>query len=149
VESKQVTAVAIVAGGALVIYAGVTGYHLDDALRVIAGKEPKQAPRSWFGVRKGLATPGSKTGASPLGYEWKNGYLESLDTSKFPAIDHNSPDYQTGSNGQRHIRVGGFDYYDPQNSPDYIPPPQGEGRNPDGSISTTAANANNYGVVNI
>lgn len=148
-KSKQFVAVAILAGGALVIYAGVSGYRIDDALRVIAGKEPKQAPRSWFGVHKGLALPGSKTGAAPLGYEWKGGYLESLDTSKFPAIDHGDSRYKVTTGGQRNIRLNGFDYYDPSNNPNYVPPAQGEGRNPDGSISYQPNATAGPGAVNI
>lgn len=133
-DPKQLFAVAIVVGGALVIYAGVTGYHLDDALRVLSGKDPKQPPRSWFGTTKGLALPGSKTGAAPLGYQWSGGYLKSLDPSKFPEIDHNDPGYQLApTTKQRHIRINGFDYYDPSNSPAYKPPAQGEGINPGGT----------------
>ena len=71
---KRMSAIALAVMGGLCIYAGVSGYHIDDALRVILGKKPKKEPRTGFGKKmvgtqdmpKGVpVTPsGTKTSAT-------------------------------------------------------------------------------------
>jgi len=111
-KNKEFLAIALVTAGALIIYAGMTGYHLSDALRVITGKSALAAPRAWFGVTGGLPTPGAPVGSAPLGYNWSNGYLVTTDASQYPDISQNDSRYKMTPNGQRYISINGQAYYD-------------------------------------
>lgn len=48
---KRMSAIALAVIGGLCVYAGVTGYHLDDALRVVLGKKPTKPLRGGLGRR--------------------------------------------------------------------------------------------------
>lgn len=111
-DPKQFLSVGMLIGGAVVIYAGVTGYHVSDALRVLVGKKPIGQKRAAFGTVTGTPTPGATVGQAPTGYTWQNGWLVSTDPSKYPDISHTDTRYRTAPSGQRYIAWSDGDYYD-------------------------------------
>lgn len=91
-KSREIAALIIGIAGAVIMYAGATGWHTDDALRVILGKPVPAGhkKRGGFGKDSSVAT-GSGSQTRPAAN------ITSTTTPVQPPIDNNRP--QTGANG--------------------------------------------------
>lgn len=91
-KSREIAALVIGIAGAVIMYAGATGWHVDDALRVILGKPVPagHTKRGGFGKDSSTAT-GNGSQTKPAAN------ITSTTTPQQPPIDQNKP--QTGANG--------------------------------------------------
>lgn len=80
-KQREIAALFLAASGGVIIYAGATGYHIDDALRVILGQKPIHDKRKGFSATttiSGTAVGANQTdhiNAAPDGFHWDNGKL--------------------------------------------------------------------------